>query len=339
YKGKKFVIAIGSKPRKLRVLGIEKVEILNNENIFDLENLPKKLLMIGGGPVSIELGQAMQTFGSEVTILQRGNSILNKEDPKAARLLSRALRRDGLKLFLNSEVEKFISANTALARIGKKKKKISFDRVFVGIGREIDFSGLDLEKAGIEARGNKIKADSYLRTTNKKVLLCGDVVGSYFFTHAAELEASLIIRNFFSPLKRKVDYSDFAWVTFSYPQIATFGLTERELKDKGQFFEILQDDFSQADRAIVDDYPESFIKLFVDKRKKLLGGTIIAPNAGEIISEFLLMKKQGLPIEVLLDKIYPYPTAVRINKKLVSNYLSKKLDKKLNRKVLKFLFH
>lgn len=336
YTAKKIVIATGSKPRELYIQGIEKVKHFTNETIFDIAKLPKKLLIVGGGPIGIEIGQAFGRLGSKVTVLQRSDNFLPKEDPIISKVLLKQLEGEGMEILMNSGPKKFTSSNEVVIRKGNKDIKIKFDAVLIAIGRQLNYKGLDLEKAGIEIEDRKIKVDEYLRTTNKNVLLCGDIAGSYQFTHAAEMHAGIIISNFFSPRKKKLNNDHLSWVTYTSPEIATFGLNEKELKKREIKYEKLTLDFSDDDRSIVDDYTEGKLILYISKNK-ILGGSMVAMNAGELFQELVLANSSNLDIKNIFNKIYPYPTAARVNKKIIANHFSKKLSPFV-KKIMRFLY-
>jgi len=338
YFAKKIVLATGSKPRKLKIPGVEKIKYLNNESVFNINHLPKNILFIGGGPIGLELGQALNRIGSKVSILETGPKFLSKENPEISKVLFEELKKEGISFYFNTTPIKFISKNKLVVKNKNVERSISFDAVFVGIGRELDFENLDLEKAGIELDEDKkkIKVDDYLRTTNKDVLLSGDIAGGFQFTHASELHAKTIINNFFSPLKKKLIYDNFSWVTYTSPEIANFGLSEIQLNEKGINYEKLEHDLRNDDRAITDDYKEGKAIFYISKNK-LLGGSMIANNAGELIQELILANSTGMNIKHIVDKIYPYPTASRINKSIISRHLISKLTP-FKKKILRFLY-
>ncbi len=338
YKARKIVLATGSRPKKLEIEGSNRVKIWTNENIFNIDKLPKKLLVVGAGPVGMEIAQAFLRLGSCVCVLQNSDRILPKEDKDISDILLQSLKKEGMKFYLNSSPKKFISKNELLIEDKNKNEIIlDFDAVFVAVGREINTEGLNLQKAGILMDGKKIKVDKYLRTTNKNVYLCGDVAGKHQFTHAAELHASLILKNFFLPFKKKLNTENLSWVIFTDPQIATFGMQQEQLKEKNIKHIVLEADFSSDDKAIVDDAQIGKVKLFVTKKGKILGGSCIAQNAGEIFQELILAKDSKLKLKNIFNKIYPYPTATRINKKVASLFFAKKLTK-TNKKILKILY-
>ncbi|EOR92980.1 Mercuric ion reductase [Arcticibacter svalbardensis MN12-7] len=331
YSAKRIVIATGSKPRKLKVEGIEKVKYYDNESIFHLGNLPEKILCIGGGPIGIEIAQALSRLGSQVTIVNHGEEILEHDDPAVTFILLQQLQKEGIRFSLASKVERFTSATEAvITSKSGKTKTMKFDAVFVAIGRELSLESLDLDKANIDFDKKHIIKDSYLRTTNKNVLVCGDVAGDLQFSHAAEFHARIILNNLFSPLKKKLDNKHMSWVTFTDPELATFGLSEAKLEEKNIAYRRLEKDFAADDRAVVDDYSYGKLVLFVSqsgflKKQRLLGGTMVAPNAGELIQELVLANSSNISIKAIFNKIYPYPVASRINQGLITDLMSEGL--------------
>lgn len=339
YQGKKIVLATGSRPRTLNGQGIEKVaRVLNNENIFTMETLPKRLLFIGAGPVGIELAQALSYLGSEVTVIDLGTQILGKEDAELAQVVQSEMEKEGVRFKLGFGLKEFTDANTALITSGGIEEVVTFDAVFVGIGRVLNTEGLNLERAGIKMdEKGRLVVDHYLRTANKNVLVCGDVAGNYQFTHAAEMHAVIILRNFFSPFKKKFVADNISWTTFTTPEVATYGLNPAELKKRGINYRELKTDFSEDDRAITDGHEYGLTKMWVGEKGEVLGGTMVAPNAGELVAELVLAKSAGLKVDALFNKTYAYPTATRINKRLISIYFAEKLNP-LTKKLLRLLY-
>lgn len=330
--GKKIVLATGSAPVKLKVSGIEKAIYYDNHNIFNINTLPKRLLIIGSGPIGIEIGQTMARLGSEVIVVSKSKQILPHEEPEIASILQKQLEKEGIKFYFDAHVEKISSEEKAIVKLSNDTFiNVPYDAIFLAVGREIPLNGLKLENAKIKVTDNKIVVDKYLQTTAKNVYLCGDVAGDLYFSHAAEFHARILINNFLSPIKKKLDNRHFSWVTFSKPEVATFGYSQTQLEEKSIAFEILVQDFSEDDRAITDHYTYSKLLLYLSKKnlfgkQKILGGSMVAPKAGEIIQELILANAQGLSINALFNKIYPYPTASRINQTAVVNQKNKSLS-------------
>ena len=324
YHGKKIVIATGSRPRRLEIPGVEGVRYLTNQNLFHLEEVPGKLLVVGGGPLGIEMAQAFRRLGSEVTVVHSKAMILENEAPEIASVLSERLRAEGIRFHLESEAHAFPDPHhLVIKKEDGQQITLPFDQVLVGIGRELNYEELDLDQAGIATGKHGLVVNEYLQTTNADVYVCGDIAGSLKFSHAAEQQATILLNNFLSPLKKKLDNTHMSWVTFTDPEVATFGASEGQLQDKGADYEKLTLDFTEDDRAVVEDYQYGRLVLYIEKgsllnrNPKLLGGSMVAPGAGEMFQELVLAHTQGLGINALFDKIYAYPTASAVNKRIV----------------------
>ncbi len=334
YHGKRIVIATGSRPRPLTLPGIEAVadagRLHTNETIFKLTTLPKRLLVIGGGPIGVELGQAFLQLGSAVTVVTTDETIVPREDKVVSTILARALEKEGMVIACLQQPTRFAEGNILVTTDMRTQAEVShtFDAVLVAIGREVVTKSLNLEAASIKVndRGG-IVVDAYLRTTNPAVFVCGDVAGQHQFTHAAELHAGVVIRNLLTPWKKKKLVTDtLSAVTYTSPEVATYGLSPRTLTERGIAFTTLESTFADSDRAITDEATAGYTKMYIDtKTKRILGGTMIAPEAGELIQELILATSSGLSTNAIFQKIYPYPTATRINKMVVMNDARKRL--------------
>ncbi len=340
YQSKKIVLATGSRPRALTGHGIERVaRVLNNENIFTMESLPQRLLVIGGGPIGIEVAQALSHLGSTVTVVDPGAQILGKEDAGIAKVVLERMELDGVRFLLGHTLKEFVTATEAqLTSKDGVDVTVSYDAVFVGVGRVPNTEGLDLKTAGIEVdAAGKIVVDEYLRTTNKNVFLCGDIAGNYQFTHAAEMHAAVILKNFFSLRKKKFVSDSISWVTYTTPEVATYGLQEAQLQKRNIAYQTLVTDMTEDDRAITDGYEYGLAKMFIAKDGQILGGTMVAPQAGELIQELVLAQTHNMSVQELFNKTYAYPVASRINKRMIANYVAKRLTPRVNT-LLRFLY-
>jgi len=351
YTAKKIILATGAQNRKMKVEGIEKVKIQTNETIFNLTKLPKHLLIIGAGPIGIELGQAFNNLGCKVTIIEHGDQFLKREDPDIAAVLHKQIDQEKIKIHFSCDPVEFPTSKSVIFKNNKtgKSQKMNFDEILISIGRVPTIDGLDIEKAGIERQKDnkgKLVVDDYLRTTNKDVIVCGDVAGSYQFTHAAEMHAAVIIHNLFTPrmlpfLKKKINYDHIAWVTYTHPEIATFGVNQSQLRERKISYELFDYDFEHDDRAITSDSTYGRSKVYVGtkgkQKGKILGGTMIADAAGELIQELILAKKANLDIKHIFGKVYPYPTASRVNKYTIRPWFARKLNERTKR-IFKWLY-
>ncbi|MBT9392630.1 FAD-dependent oxidoreductase [Hymenobacter sp. NST-14] len=330
WRGRKLVVATGSRPRPLQVPGAELVRLYDNQHVWDLRELPARLLVVGGGPNGVELAQALQRLGSQVTLVHHGPRLLEHEDATISQVLEERLRTEGLTLHFNAEVVRFSSPTHARIKPAEDAEfGLDFDCGYVAIGREVSFEGLDLDRAGVEvdAQGH-IRLDEHLGTTNPAVFVAGDAANSLKFSHGAELHVRLLLFNFFSPLKKKLSYDHFSWVTFTDPEVAHFGLDEPELQKRGLRYERWETDFRDDDRAVVDGHRDGRLLLFIEQpllpipgqQRRILGGAMVAPHAGELVQELILANSSGLGISAIFDKVYPYPVAARINQKLIVDH-------------------
>jgi len=271
--------------------------------------------------------------------------ILINENPEIAEVVYKRSMDDGIRFYFGFKAVAFAGANTVVIE-NKDQEQITldFNAVVVGIGRVVSTSQLDVEKAGIKTnKEGSIKVDPYLRTTNKKVYVVGDAAQSLMFSHGAEHQATLIINNFFTPIKKKLNYDHFSWVTFTEPEVATFGLSEKQLKQRNISYEKLALDFTDDDRAITSDYQSGKLLLYIKNGifgfsdARLLGGSMVAPNAGEMFQELVLARSANIGIKSLFNKIYAYPTGSRVNKTIVLNKYTKALAPWM-KKIMKLLY-
>ncbi len=342
YSAPKIVIATGSRPSRPTIPGIEMVRTFNNESIFDITELPSRMLVIGAGPVGVEMAQVFRRLSSEVTLVGRNEKILPADPQEITDILEQLLVHEGIAIHTGSQIDRFISSSACTLKDNNDiERTIEFDAVFLATGRSFHLEALKLERAGVHVENDHIKNDLRLATTNPHIFVCGDVAGRHMFSHAAEHHARVLLNNFISPIKQKID-DRMSWVTFSDPQIATFGNPEIHLKKFGRRYEKLVLDFNKDDRAVVDDYRYGKLVLLVTPknlwgRQRILGGSMIAPQAGEMIQEIIMAMNNSLDIKVLFDKIYPYPVASRVNQFIIVNHQEKRLTSGI-KKFLRFLF-
>lgn len=325
YRGRKIVIATGSSPRKIKIKGDEDIPIYTHEDVFDIPRVPENFVFIGAGPVSMELAQAFSRLGSRVSVIVRGKGILKKEDRSISHILQEKMEKEGISFFFETEVGEIQNNKAILKSQTGTETTIPVNALFLGIGRVLNFDSLNLEKAGVKTKEGKIILNEYLQSSNKNIYVSGDAAGNLKFSHAAEMHNMLLIKNFFLPKKKKLSFENFSWVTFTDPEIGTFGLNEDDIKSKNIKYERLDISLEEADRATTNDFRYGRLLLYVEKKMiypgnaKILGGSMVAPNAGEIIQELILAKVAGVRLKTFLDKIYPYPTAANIHKILIRN--------------------
>lgn len=326
---KKAVIATGARATCPKVPGLAEAGYLTNETIFSLTECPKRLAVIGGGPIGCELAQAFHRLGSEVTLLHNHEHLLNREDADAAEIVQQQFLKENLNLILDCVIEKVEPTNVGKVihyRHNGAVKTVVVDEILVGAGRTPNVEGLNLEAVGLEydaLRG--VVVDDYLQTSNPRIYAAGDICMNWKFTHAADAAARIVIKNaLFSPFglgRSKLSSLVMPWVTYTDPEIAHVGLYEQEAQAKGIDTNTIKIPFSSVDRALVDGEPAGFLKILHKRGSdQILGATIVARHAGEMISEVTLaiVTKQGL--NALSGVIHPYPTQAEAIKKAADAY-------------------
>ncbi len=318
---KNIVIATGAKPRRPDIPGLESVPFVTSDTIWGLTELPKKFLVLGGGPIGSELAQAFAALGSEVTILEMGTQILGREDNDVVNLMSEVFKREGMKVLTKTKVKSFELSNGKYfvnIEVNNTSEKIEFDVVLLATGREANVKGFGLEQLGIELTERKtIQTDAFLRTNLPNIYACGDVVGPYQFTHAASHQAWFTsVNSLFSPFKKfKINYDHLPWSTFTHPEISRIGLNEADAKEKQIDYEITKYEINDLDRAIADSSDYGFVKvLTVPGKDKILGVTIVADHSSDLLPEFVIAMKYGLGLNKILSTIHSYPTMAEANK-------------------------
>lgn len=316
---KRFIICTGSHPMVPPIEGLKDVDYLTNENIFDLEVLPKSIAVLGGGPIGVEISQALARFGVEVSIVEMVDRILFREDEEIAQVLTDSLNKDSAKIYAGKKAVKFSKEGDTVAIIVEDKVKnqsvIKAEKVLVAVGRAPNIEGLELEKAGIKYSRKGIEVNKTLRTSAKNIYACGDIVGPYQFSHMAEHQAIIAVGNALFPFKRKVDYSAVPWCTFTDPELAHVGLTEEEARKQSKDIKVYRSKYSESDRAVTDLEEKGLAKVICDKKGYVLGAHIVGANAGEIIHEYVLAKAKKLKIGDISLAIHIYPTLAQIVKR------------------------
>jgi dihydrolipoamide dehydrogenase len=317
------IIATGAKPLIPNIPGIDQINYLTSDNVWDLKELPKKLLVLGGGPIGVEMAQAFSRLGAEVTIVEMTPQILIREDEEVIELVTERFVKEGIKVLINHKAKEF-KHNLLICEHKSKDVSIPFDKVIITLGRQANIEGFGLKELGVKIRETKtIEANAFLQTNIKSIYVCGDVTGPYQFTHTAAHQAWYACVNaLFSPLKKfKVDYTVIPWATFTDPEVARVGLNEKDAKIQNILYEVTTYDIDDLDRAIADSEAHGFIKvLTVPNKDKILGVTIVGRHAGDLIAEYILAMKYGLGMNKILATIHIYPTLSEANKYVAGNW-------------------
>ncbi|TAE61569.1 MAG: mercuric reductase [Nostocales cyanobacterium] len=346
-KFKKAVIATGARATKPQIQGLETAGYLTNETVFSLIQKPQKLAVIGGGPIGCELAQAFRRLGCAVTLFHNGSHIVNKEDREAAEILQQVLINEGINLVLNCQLEKVEKVKEGkrlyFSNINNANiDSITVDEILVGAGRTPNIEGLNLEKVGVEYDQKQgVKVNDYLQTTNPNIYAAGDICMNWKFTHAADAAARIVIKNtLFSPFglgRSQLSKLIMPWVTYTDPEIAHVGMYAEEAEKQGLEIETIKIDFHNLDRAITDSEETGFLKIHHQKgTDKIIGATIVASHAGEMISEITTAIVNNIGLSKLSSVIHPYPTQAEAIKKAADAYRRTLLTSR-TKKILKFL--
>lgn len=310
---KTFVISTGSSPFVPPVDGIEDIPYLTNETIFDLKELPDSMVVVGGGPIGTEMTSALSKLGVKITQVEVSDHILSKEDKELAEILMNRMTENGARILCNTRAVRFAKKGDKIVVTvqNERVEELETGAVLISVGRRPNVNGLDLEKAGVEYSQKGIKVNDRLQTAAKNIYAIGDVIGSYQFSHIAEYHAGIAVPNALLPLpvKRKVNYENIVWVTFTDPEFARGGLTEAEAKKQyGDRVKIYKFNYNRVDRAKTDLATVGMSKYVTDKKGKLLGIHIIGERAGELLHEAQLAKSMGIPFHKIQSMVHVYPT-------------------------------
>ncbi|MDQ1473639.1 MAG: hypothetical protein QOJ99_5119 [Bryobacterales bacterium] len=318
---RRFILATGSKPVIPEIAGIDSVPILTNESLFELEERPQRLLVLGAGPVGIEMAQAFQRLGSEVTVLGRSERILSRDDSELARMLERCLQGEGVRLLHGAQIERL---EPGLAHL-KGGVTVPMDAVLVAVGRRPNLETLHLQAIGVNTAEKGIIVDRHCRTNVKNIFACGDITGKYLFTHMAEHTAKVAAMNAILRVPSSIKEDRVPWCTFTDPELAHVGLGEEELRTRGQKFQVYRFPFSKLDRAVTESESTGLVKVFANTRGKVLGASILGANAGEMIAGYALAMNAKIGLGAISSTIHPYPTYALGNRRAADIFATRVL--------------
>jgi pyruvate/2-oxoglutarate dehydrogenase complex dihydrolipoamide dehydrogenase (E3) component len=308
----KAVIATGARAVKPPIPGLAEAGFLTNENVFNLTERPKRLAVIGAGPIGCELAQAFQRLGCEVSLFDIAEHILVREDADAAEIVQKKFIAEGVRLVLKASiklVEKRSSGKRVVYAVDGKEQEIEVDEILVGAGRAPNVENLGLEKVGVEVGKNGVVVNDRLQTTNPSIFAAGDVCMTHKFTHAADFAARAVLQNALFKGRKKLSALTIPWCTYTDPEVAHVGLSEKDAKEKGIELVTYLRRFDDVDRAIADGEEEGFVKIHCRKGSdEIVGATIVAAHAGDMISEVTLALTQGIGLGAIANVIHPYPT-------------------------------
>jgi pyruvate/2-oxoglutarate dehydrogenase complex dihydrolipoamide dehydrogenase (E3) component len=340
-KARRFVIATGSRAAVPPIPGLSDVDVLTNENIFELKERPDHLIVMGGGPIGLEMAQSFRRLGAQVTVIEKFG-ILSRDEPEAVAVVRRKLVEEGVRLLegVGAQSVRRTEAGVEVTLDGDVAdggRTVTGSHLLVAAGRRPNVESLGLEAAGITFSPKGVQVDGRLLTSNRRVFAIGDVSGGPQFTHIAGYHAGIVIRNALFGLPAKVDYKALPWVTYADPELAHAGLTEAEAKKAGHTPQILSWSFDVNDRAQAERATEGLAKIVLGKGGKVLGATIVGPRAGELIGMWGLAISNGLKIGAVASAILPYPTLSEISKRAAGSYYTPKLFGATTRRIVGFV--
>lgn len=306
-----FIIAAGSRAMVPPIPGLDNTPHFTNHNLFEIQKLPKSMIIVGGGPIGSEMAQSFQRLGTQVTVIDMADRILMNDDPELAGILQNQLEKEGVEYFMNASVagvegdEKQVTVS--INRDGKDEK-VSAEKLLMATGRRPNTENLNLEAAGINYDKKGITVNDKCRTNQRNIYAIGDITGRYQFTHMSEHMAKVATTNALLKVPMKIDKKHVPWSTYTEPEVAHVGATRKELDDKNIAYEVYRFPFSMIDRAITDEATEGWIKVYAKKLTgRILGADAVGAQAGEIISQYALAMKNGITLKKMADTIYPYP--------------------------------
>ena len=309
---RRFVIATGGRPAVPPIDGLAAVPVLTSTSLFEIEQLPRRLLILGGGPVGVEMAQAFRLLGSAVTVIDREPRILPKDDPDLTAILQQVLAQQGVHFRLGAAVERVARDGSAVrvdVRVGSPLEPLTADALLVAAGRRPNTDDLGLDAAGVVYDRRGIVVDDRCRTSQRHIFAAGDVTGRYQLTHMSEHMAKVAVTNALLRLPMKLDARHVPWVTYTDPELGHVGATERALQQRGTRYDVYRFPYDRLDRALADGAGEGLVKVFATTRAgKILGASIVGAHAGELIGAYAVAMRHGVTLRQLSDTIFPYPT-------------------------------
>jgi len=337
-----WVIATGSSPAIPPISGLATTPYLTNRDIFFLDALPKSLIVLGAGPIAIEMAQAFCRLGSKVTVIQRGGQILTREDRDMAYQVQQALEVEGVRFYMNTSVLRVAEAGHArevvVQQEGHDAATLKAEAILVAVGRTPNISGLGLEKIDIPFDQQGVKVNAYLKTIHKHIYGAGDVIGGYQFTHVAGYEGGVVLSNAIFHLPKKADYTLVPWCTYTHPELGSIGMNEKRAQAAGVEYSVWREEFQDNDRCLTDGDGVGCVKLLLDRKERPLGIQIFGSHAGELLGEWVVIMNGGVGLSRIASAIHPYPTLGEINKRVIGSVYAQKIFSDTVRKGLKFFF-
>ena len=343
FAAKTWVIATGSSPIVPPIEGLRETDHLTNREIFYMDKLPASLIILGGGPIGIEMAQAFSRLGSRVTVVDMSSQILGKEDKDLADAVMAMLESEGVVFHLNATVVRVREEGARKVVVIKTaegaEQELFSKAILVAIGRTANVSGLGLKAIGVDLDRGGIAVDNRMRTSRKHIYAAGDINGGYQFTHAAGYEGGIVIANAVFRLPRKANYTYLPWCTYTDPELASIGMNEKSAQASGIDYSVWTEAFKDNDRGLAEGERTGQIKMLLDEKEKPIGVQILGPHAGDLMSEWVAVLNGKMKLSTLASAVHPYPTLGEINKRVAGNYLAPKIFSDRVKKGLKLFFN
>uniref|UniRef100_UPI0040565F21 dihydrolipoyl dehydrogenase family protein n=1 Tax=Candidatus Electrothrix sp. TaxID=2170559 RepID=UPI0040565F21 len=342
---KNWVIATGSEAAIPPIPGLEQTPFLTNREIFSLNKLPESMIILGCGPIGCEMGQAFQRLGTRVTMINRSNQILSKEDLDMAQGVMEMMTSEGVQFYLNSTIQSVKEQGEHKEVVLKELNNsngstttLKAETILVALGRSPNIDGLGLDQIGVKTSSKGVTVDRRLRTSQPHIYAAGDVTGGPQFTHAAGYQGGIVISNAIFHLPRRTDYTWLPWCTFTEPSLGSIGMNERMAQAAGIEYTVQHENFVDNDRCLAEGQGYGKLKLLLNRKEKPIGVQILGPHAGDLLGEWIAALNGKVKLTTLASAIHPYPTVAEINKRVAGSLLSPKLFSDRTRKILKLLF-
>lgn len=323
-RSRRIVVATGAVPIAPPIPGLAEIGYLDHHTLWDLDDLPSRLVVLGGGPIGVEMGQALSRLGAQVDVVEMSPRILPRDDAELSGRLKRLLEAEGMRFHLGTRAERIERDGEAKVVVTDSGARLSCDQIFVATGRRPATDGLGLDVAGIESEAGAVRVDDRLRTSNRGVWAVGDVTGGMQFTHVAEHMARTVLRNALVPGSRRISYETVPTVTYTDPEFAHVGPAHEESAARGG--RTLTYELDDLDRAIVDGTARGVVKVTADARGRVMSASVLGSHAGDLLFPWVLAKQNGIRLSKVSGTIFPYPTMVESVKRMSDAFQRERLD-------------
>jgi pyruvate/2-oxoglutarate dehydrogenase complex dihydrolipoamide dehydrogenase (E3) component len=339
-RARRIFIAVGTKPMVPPIPGLDSIDYLTNENVFQLASIPNRMTIIGGGAIGCEMAQAFARLGSKVTIVHMDAHLVPIGEPKAAALLEERFADEGIAVFNSRKIEKVAQENGEVAIYTDRGERIVSDRLLVGAGRKVDLQPLKLEHADVAYTRRGITVDRYLRTSQKHIYAVGDCNGHYLLSHAAMHQGMIALMNAMMPwpFKRKFERYVVPWTVFTEPQISHVGMTEKQLQEKGRKFESIEVRYEDYGAAIAEGVADGYVRVHTTAAGRILGVGIVGEGSGEMINEWALAMHTRSRMHTILTLQHSFPTMGFLSKRAAETWMMKRMQSSRLRRMMQFMF-